>query len=915
MSEQEKDSQSISLSDGVLLKEVAPGGGATSSGEPPVLIKEPTEEPGVSISAGADNDALLPAPVLETPTVEPNGECSERSPLSDQLLSEPEPPLSSSLAFELKASLPNGFEVLARLLNYSFKVILKAVAIFATTLVVLVIILCLTMFLFGRQIVDAADAELKKQPYIAFPVKGLAYPLFDGSELSRKTYFKAAENVACGWFKYGVGISAGVPARKGRYLQFLDEAFRLPYEQNLTVALNELSKLQAMQKDRTDIRALQLFTYYGLGLSQRELIRDSFIPDSAVYFEKAKEIAVEQVGKHNFLIGDLERRIAQVYLSNLKFQEADLHAKAALECDSAQGSLEQAAAVWDRQLLLDISRMQNDRSQIEARWDALLTQEKRVHGENSLPLAEALVGYAQYFLYNREYARSLQEGEKSFAILKKLSEVKPTFPSWQHPNITLFGRVLIPETEGKNSNAANSFLNFMGSIRRSLAASRSSDPVMHKRLKELDSAYVSWVVRCYGDNPRRVFQFLEKVADDYSFGKDYATADAYYKKALSVGAQSNMWVESNRREKTFPSDSSVRSYLLCMAKTAHNSFLLGNLSEGLTISRNLLNFLDPYKNWISSYNSYDVVQELIYAFGELPRTSHTDEIKQLQAKLVEIVEMKRLNKAAFGFGLAHDRSIMLAELYELQKNYPAAQKYYREASENAPSNIRNLGAYAEFLARHGDKKEAGKLFEQFEAITYSIERPKHFEVITVVADARLKAIMDLSTDKSYMSDPHFQWVPAVRNSICDNGKTSAKFGERASIIDLRPLILDSREAKPPKNDLPPPTIETQSGDRTIVYGVNAEGTVYDAESARADIATLSAKDLNYVKKNFKWYKDLYRKGEVLRENLSDEKVSWFSNGPRSLRDLKPVTFLIISKEDSESLKKMLGRELTSKKLK
>jgi tetratricopeptide (TPR) repeat protein len=149
--------------------------------------------------------------------------------------------------------------------------------------------------------------------------------------------------------------------------------------------------------------------------------------------------------------------------------------------------------------------------------------------------------------------------------------------------------------------------------------------------------------------------------------------------------------------------------------------------------------------------------------------------------LVEIVEMKRFNKAAFGFGYAHDRSIMLAELYELQKDYPAAQKYYREASEKTPSNIRNLGAYAEFLARHGDKKEAGKLFEQFEAITYSIEQPKHLEVITVVADARLKAIMDRSADKSYMSDPHFQWVPAVQKSyvkisnFCKDRESSASF--------------------------------------------------------------------------------------------------------------------------------------------
>lgn len=915
MSDQENDVKSNSIADGGFPREVASVRDTDSLGVAPFMLKECAEEPRVSVTEGTDSDVLLPATNLHSNFPEPNEVGSGNSLDQHLLVCDAEPASNFSAAFEKTTNGQNAFQLLARVLSRSLKLFSKLIAFLAITSAAFFIILCVTLLLFGRQLIDAADAELKKQPYTAFPLKALADPLFEGTELSRKTYFNAAENAAYGWVKCASGAKPGVPARQGKYLYFFDEAFRLPFDQNFVVALNELDKLQSMKKNETDIRALQLFTYYGLGLAKREMLWDAFRQESPENFEKAKSLALEQVGKNSFLVGDLERRIAKVYLNNLKYKEADLHANAALNCDLSNASLTQTALLWDRQLLLEIATMQTARTEIESRWRHLLNQEKQVYGEKSLAYVDALVGYADYLLnYQKNYGRALEEGEECLSILKSLSEQKTSFPSWQHPNITLFGRVLLPETDWRNSNAANNFLNFMGNIRRTLAASQSSEPAIHKRLKDLDAAYVSWMVRCYArDNPRRLFQLMEKIADDYSSGKDYVTAAQYYHMALSVGSRSNMWIKTNMKEKLSPNDVTVQTYMLCMAKTAHNCFLLGNQKEGFTIARNLLNYLDPYKCWIPSYNSYEIVQELIYAFGELPGDSDNDEFRKLQAKLIEIVQTKNLKEGVFASG--HDRSIMLAELYELQHDYSEAHKYYREASESSPRNIRNLGAYAEFLSRHGDKKEAGKLFEQFEGLTYSIERAKHWSEITVVADARLKAIMDLCGDKSYMTDRHFNWVPAVQESIRDNGKTSAKFGERASIIDLRPIIVDVREAPPQSVEMIPPTFPKPEGNTTIITGVNPAGTVYDTESARLDMAALSAKDLEYVKQNFKWYKKLYRPGEILREDLSDKKVPWLSTGPRSLRELKPVTFLIISIEDEAALKKMLGRKLTSKKLK
>ncbi|MBX9568258.1 MAG: hypothetical protein K2X77_05150 [Candidatus Obscuribacterales bacterium] len=766
----------------------------------------------------------------------------------------------------------------------------QILSILAISGIVSLVVLMLIVFFFGRQLVTAADAELKKHPYIAFPLKDFADPLFEGSENSRKIYFNAGKDLANAWLQYGLGYSNvqhahyGEPHRNRKIVESPEYLF-----------VRTLKQVAQLKETKTD--AMLILTYYGLGLSR--LAKDGTTILAGDTFEKAEQLALKELGPRSFFVAELDRRIAEEnLLKDLHFSKAEKWAEKALKIDSNAGDLGKIPALHDRKLLTRIAFLRGNSADADNRWSEELAQARIAYGDNSLLYANAVILHANYLLNQKSYLRSLEDTDSAFKILQAYSVRKKSWLDIPHPNLDLFGMNFLAESDWENSRAYTNFLEVIGASRRAILVDQNSPPSSREKLRQLDKEYLSWMEKvCDAKKSSVLFNLLVKIADDYAFSRDYASADFYYKRALMLGAKANMLsmpLKRQTKEKEIRANP-ASNYLICMAKTVHNCFLRGELKEGCVISRNLLKYLDPFDNW-TARRSESAVQELIYAFGAVPPSKHSAEFKKLQSSLIDMLEFKRLT---YSYG-TYDKAILIAELHELQGNFIAAERSYREALAIAPDDTRYLGALAAFLEKQGRLEEAGRLYERGEAIVYQHERPKHPSDITVVSDSRLSAIMSTSLDKSFTYDKiDIGWVPVVQDSLLLNNKTSRQLGERYSIIDLRPWISDFR------NDSKKPLSTTEK--KSALPGV-----VYDTVAARADLSSLSKEKLREAKKRFAWIELCYRPSEVLREKLPDIKVNWFSRSPRSLRDLKPVRFLIISPEDAAAMKKMLGRDLSKK---
>lgn len=781
--------------------------------------------------------------------------------------------------------------LLFKVLPFLWKKSLQYLSFVVLAGVVGLILCCLTVLLFGRQLVDVADAELKRHPYIAFPIKDFVDPFFEGSDSSKKLYQSAAKDVYSGWSCYlhwwGLPNNRQVPVKSNLYNHYGNRS------SSTDIFKRALDKIGKLPKS-TNTSPISFFAQYGLGLSRN---------DNVVIFGKdrlrdaellaAASLAEKQMGPNNIFVGAINRDLAESYLvSPSKLALAEKFAQKALKADSSD-KLGVVAVTADRKLLAKIALMNASFTESEKAWSELLSHEKQLYGDKSLAYASALLEHANHLVYRKMYVESLNEAERGFAILKQKSSNSSVF-DFAHPAVEAFGLTLLPETDWKNSATLTDFLNLMGTERLYILSDPSAPASVRDKLHQIDADYVSWLEKTYTKNrPAITFNFLVKVADDYSAGKDYLTADKYYKRALKFGADNNMWVISKTtKTKLLPAKGSVEQYLLCMAKTVHNCFLQGDLAEGQTISWNMIDYMDPFKNWIASYKSYAVFRELTYAFGAVPVDKQSKEFKELQAKLIELIELKRIYLQKDD----RDKAILIAEMYELQGDNRNAEKYYREAVQRDPKAPRNLGGLAAFLQKEGKTEEAGRLYEEAESMVYSQEQRKHPETITVLSDARLKALMDSSADKSYYSDTDFSWVPFINETYRAGFKTSAERGERFSIIDMRSYLHDFRKKSPPGPvGAPPPVVP---------------GIVWDTVSARKDLASLSKEQQALIKKEYKWYEKCYPEKGVLRESLPDVQLTWFNTKPRSLRDLKPIRLLLISPADAESLKKMLGRDLT-----
>ena len=777
------------------------------------------------------------------------------------------------------------------------------------------IILSCTIIFFGRQILDSADHELNKNLYWSIPLKGLVDPLIDGDSASRAAYFSSLKKAVKGYiYSYRADNQKGPPgAYKTSNGQVYRHYIRGEFDKISYVSIDELeASLNELKKSHKN-SPLSAYVAYALvteKLAHPAVNKGSKAKEADLL--AARQLVSEMLGPKNFMMAAADYQLAKYYMlaQHENLEKAENSCKSSLEIDQFGAGQNSIPAWQDQQLLTSISIMHDTRPVADKKWNDFIALSKKVYGNESLMVANVLVAHARYLLDTQRFNQSTVEAARSFVIIQKSNHesLLKQFSSLVH--INLFSRYWIGEDIFLGKKANTDFQNYMEAARNALSTLSGTDNSSSARQNfyDLENKYLDWTfANNEGAHRRRCFDLLVKIGDDYQRNQLYDRADTIYKRALKVGDQYKMLKGSNNPRAPINRNGELETYILCMAKTAHNSILLGNSTEGALIAHNVLKMQDPYKTWHSSTNFQPVLQELVYALGPIPQNKRTAEIKQVNEVLVETLKLSDYNRHNIRRSNFHSSLTMLAEFFELQGDDTQAEHYYRQNAQNKndPDDVVSNGVLAAFLLKRGRLGEAGPLLQlsekNFEIRYKQRISPKNQTVINLV---RLKQILESAPNLNFSKSRNFLWYESITKDIA-RSNTSARLGNQILTLDLRPFVRDVRDVRDPEQ-VKQLMLQKPSA--------RATGTVYKASSARKDFAQLSKDQLKTVQEKLSWYKDCYptaRANWNLPESLPATPLPGLLGHPNCLRDLEPEVILVISNEDAAFLERLLGRKLAN----
>lgn len=617
--------------------------------------------------------------------------------------------------------------------------VVRNITLFCAGLV-LSITICLSVW--GRQIVDFADAELSKDPYTAVPIKKMAEPLFGQhrAAYAEVLLWMGAIHVP-GWLDSDPQRLALYGSR--RYKEELHQAGLQNSPLYAYVFVKNAGKEAEFHSVpqitvRNDL--LQSIQYASRLVGPKNRLTAAASRQAAAYLLSLRQITSADENTIEKLI-----RTAEDIDYNAKIQ--DEHA--ILECKRLR------AALLVRQRNPEADQLWTEASQL-AGW---------LEGENSLSHASLLLDRALYLASMNEAAKSIEPAQRCVNILL----------SGNHKQ----------ESGGLKSLVAGGtpitevVVHYLSQVRSAELSTRE-----RTTFETLEASFIGWCQA--NDSHQNHFNLLVDIADKYQSAGRYKIADNYYKKALKsvVTSKPSQFGKMNALN---PSIRKSNWFVLTMAKTASNLLKEGNTDEAATIASNCIELMSPYSNWWSTSDYSSALNELIYSFGPLNGQTSTPSVRNVINSLTTM-----LNQQEFGRGKPFKLSAQyLAELYELQGNLVQAEHYYQTAAEAKPQP-KTMAGLATFYCKTGKYDLAGPLFQLAEA-----EMKEGYELLhstkavgTWLCDARLKRLIDCTPDPSVFE--RCEWWNRFNHSI-KTARTSYELGTAFSVIDLRPLITDFRK--------------------------------------------------------------------------------------------------------------------------
>lgn len=700
--------------------------------------------------------------------------------------------------------------------------------------------------IWGKQILGTIDTELAKNPYTAVPVAKLAEPLFTDK---RVPYAK-------------VLVQAAVERRK------IDSApGYLPASQSLSIP---------QQMERMNLHTNPLIAYAAVESAGRaaashpaEEKRKKTVEDD---LQRAIDYASTLVGPDNRLTAQANRQAAAYYLNlltpssdNLKTTEKLI--QAARRIDGTSGVYNQHEVLDDQRILAALYTRQHrpDSAQV---WGEASRRVGAMEGENSISKARVKLDQAIYSARFGNVAASLEPATAGANILMSKTRLD-TQPS-------RFRSLIAGDL------SSESMMEYYMSLVRS---EQSLGTTERAKFNELETRFLSWYQQY--DPPRKYFDLLVNIADQYNASKHYGQADGFYKRALKLA------VTKPSRFRTRGLNNNIRAtewFSLAMAKLANNAIQQGNFDEGVMVAANCVKILHPYGHWWTTEDYGPTLDQLVRTLGPIEKQNLTVPLRNVVSSLEDILEMRRLRR-----GTSCKMSLQyLAELHELGGNLKQAEQDYKRAADTEPSAV-TLGGLAAFYCKVGKYELAEPLFQRSEAYSKRSDEEKNpNEVVrgSFVNTARMKRLLDCTPDQSVFE--RFSWLEPVRRDIAQC-RTSYDLGRRVTVLDLRPWISDFRK----------------SG--------SSPGVVYAAHQLRGALSSLSDENKKLARK-FSWFNSCFPKSlekeidyvTATKESLPSTQVVGSTRRPRSPFDLMPSHVIIMSDEDSMKLTRLIGKDISHK---
>lgn len=748
------------------------------------------------------------------------------------------------------------------------------------------VLLTVVTALWGNQIIETVDHALTRNPYTALPVAELIKPL--RNEKQRSTYWSALQSIAKGV----ISVPNAFPSRgntRGRdwYRAGLTDLEKIGQTSNPLYAFAVVHSTDAQ---------------YRSGVYNDKMEEE---------LQAAVELAAKSIDPRNMLVAEAQRHAATYYLQSdsASLAKAEKCIKSAIEIDEAGGGRTTDAMLRNQDILAKVYDLQQN-SKADQTWSELVDTSAKLYGAKSSSHARTLLSYAEHLIDQGSLTKSFAPANQAAEILL---ETVGNQIEWHN---------FIPSI-GTDDAALRSYLKraHSTSLSNALATSPPGTTAesLQNQLSAVDKRFLDWhrKARGYGMH----FDVLVSFADEYNSGRNYSQADRLYKTALNFtqeAVRSGAFSKTGRRSVKSLNGNELASdrYVLCMAKTARNCVQLNNLHEAVVIANNCLSVTDPYNSWRPHYDYGFALEQLVYAFGPLPK-----ELRSAEVTLVTETLAKRLECGYAWHAFVTRRhgdspwksgAMLRAELAELQGDLPTSEAYYKKSVLDRETST-TCGALGAFYMKIGRYDDAAKLLAKSEYLSTKSSRSRivafgtgSIHSGTTVNLARMKRLIEAVPNQQQLNS--FEWFPSVRDDIA-HAQTSVELGRRLINLDLRPLVTDCRDPDSLHDSEKTPSTGSQGEVSQCV------GYVYYVASARADLQSLPKDKQEIAQQMFKWYQICFPKTQVeqakspaiLRESLRSAPVSGLANQPLSPADLVPVHLLIISEGDYAKLHWLLGR--------